>query len=113
MRAGIRFVPLLLLAAAVAQPAGADEGTGADGDVAATSPFAGTPLSVSELAGTNAAGLAAETSSGGRKGANAFAVILWDEALPPRTQTPAPRPGKRTEIRQGGRLLFTTVSAPR
>jgi hypothetical protein len=32
--------------------------------------------------------------------------------VPPRNQTPAPRPGKHTEIRQGGSLLMTTISVP-
>ena len=100
----------LCLSATIALPAQAEsiEETTAKSPPA---PFAGKPISARDLRSTTATGLDGGVSVWGRSGDD-LAVILSDEAVPPRNQTPAPRPGKHTEIRQGGSLLMTTISVP-
>jgi hypothetical protein len=99
----------LCLSATIALPAQAEsiEETAAK----SPPPFAGNPISARDLRSTTATGLDGGVSVWGRSGDD-LAVILSDEAVPPRNQTPAPRPGKHTEIRQGGSLLMTTISVP-
>lgn len=90
-------------------PAAGDQ----DANTTRASPFAAVALTPSELRNTNATGGTSATLGWNVQGPYEIAVILWDEAVPPRSQGPAPRPGKYTEIRQGGRLLMTTVTPRR
>lgn len=108
---------LVIVTAVWAGPSMADEaddsGHGGKGTMAGASPFAGRPLSASELKTTSALGWQISAPAPAGRGASELGVILWDEAVPPRSQRPAPRPGQRTEFRQGGRLVFTATASSR
>ena len=110
MKARVYIASAICLTTVLLHPLGAE----ADQDVdTGSSPFAVVPLPPSELSNMNATGSATAATMGDVHGSQELAVILWDEAVPPRSLAPARRPGKRTEIRQGGRLLMTTATLPR
>ena len=103
---------VLGLTTVLACPARAEDPETRAGAPTTPAPFAGAPLSVADLRAANATGPTG-TVDWRRPGWRELAVVLWDEALPPSSQTPAPRPRRSTEIRANGRLMLTTVTSPR